>query len=99
MKEHKCDICGRELTRKIKSHGYVLCDKHYKQYKKYGKFLDNNPREMELTFDKNKIYIYNIYMYISMFILFLIVVIIIIIILKMRERNKINNKFGEWEES
>jgi hypothetical protein len=44
VKEHKCDICGRELNKKIKSHGYVLCNKHYKQLKKYGKFLDNNPR-------------------------------------------------------
>lgn len=75
-------------------------DNHDKKTNSYTwNFLDNNPREIELTFDKNKIYIYNIYMYISMFILFLIVVIIIIIILKMRKKNKINNKFGEWEES
>ena len=52
-------------------------------------------KKIELTFDKNKIYIYNIYMYISMFILFLIVVIIIIIFLKMRKKNKINNRFYE----
>jgi hypothetical protein len=41
---YKCDCCGRESFRKIKTHGYILCNKHYKQFKKYGKFLDNNPR-------------------------------------------------------
>ena len=58
-------------------------------------FSGDNPKKLELSFDKNKIYIYNIYMYISMFILFLIVVIIIIIILKMRKKNQINNSFCE----
>ena len=60
---------------------------------------DTTDKKIELSFDKNKRYIYNIYMYISMFILFLIIVIIIIIILKMRKKNKINNRFSEWEES
>ena len=64
MKEHKCDICGRELTRKIKSHGYVLCDKHYKQYKKYGKFLDNNPRTI---YDRNELQISNDITYIDLY--------------------------------
>ena len=64
MKEHKCDICGRELTRKIKSHGYVLCDKHYKQYKKYGKFLDNNPRTI---YDRNELHISNDITYIDLY--------------------------------
>lgn len=50
MKEHKCDICGRPLFRKIRSHGYTLCKKHYDQFKKTGKFLDNNPRTI---YDKN----------------------------------------------
>lgn len=56
---------------------------------------DTTDKKIELSFDKNKIYIYNIYMYISMFILFLIVVIIIIIVLKMRKKNKVNNSFSE----
>lgn len=54
MKEHKCDICGRGITRKIKSHGYILCNKHYKQFQKYGRFLDNNPRTI---YDKNELHI------------------------------------------
>lgn len=64
MKEHKCDICGRELTKKIKSHGYVLCNKHYKQYKKYGRFLDNNPRTI---CDRNELHIFNDITYIDLY--------------------------------
>lgn len=40
----KCDICGRNLNKKNKMHGYCLCSKHMHQLIKYGKFLDNNPR-------------------------------------------------------
>ena len=54
MKEHKCDICGKKLFKKLKSHGYVLCNKHYKQLKKYGKFLDSNPRTL---LDRNEYHI------------------------------------------
>lgn len=54
MLEHKCDICGRSIKNKIRSHGYTLCNKHYKQLKKYGKFLDNNPRTL---LDKNEYHI------------------------------------------
>lgn len=39
-----CDICDRELHKAIRSHGYRLCSKHYNQLKKFGEFLDNNPR-------------------------------------------------------
>lgn len=39
-----CDICGRESKRKIKLNGHTLCKKHFRQFKKYGKFLDHNPR-------------------------------------------------------
>ncbi len=41
---YKCDICGRELNKKIRYHGYTLCPKHYQQYLKYGKVLDNIQR-------------------------------------------------------
>lgn len=41
---YKCDICGRELNKKTRCHGYTLCPKHYQQLHKYGKFLDNIPR-------------------------------------------------------
>lgn len=52
MKAHKCDICKRPLRSKIKSHGFTLCPKHYNQLRKYGKFLDNNPRTL---YDPNEI--------------------------------------------
>ena len=47
----KCDVCGREIHKAISAHGYKLCSKHYTQLKKYGKFLDNNPRTQK---DKNE---------------------------------------------
>lgn len=53
-KEYRCDICGRLMFRKIKSHGYIFCDKHYKQYKKHGYVLDCNPRT---NMDRNEIHI------------------------------------------
>lgn len=64
MKMHTCDVCGRELSRKIKSHGYTLCNKHYKQFKKYGKFLDNNPRTL---LDKNEYHIEGDITYIDLY--------------------------------
>lgn len=64
MKEHTCDICGRKLARKIKTHGYTLCDKHYKQLKKYGKFLDSNPRT---PLDKNEYHIKGDMTYIDLY--------------------------------
>ncbi len=64
MKEHTCDICGRKLVRKIKSHGYTLCNKHYKQFKKYGKFLDANPRTI---YDKNEYHIKGDVTYIDLY--------------------------------
>lgn len=51
---YRCSVCGRQLFRKIKSHGKVYCNKHYNQIKKYGKPIDNNPRT---TYDKNEIVI------------------------------------------
>lgn len=49
---YRCCICGRQLFRKIKSHGKVYCKKHYHQLKKYGKPIDNNPRTI---LDRNEI--------------------------------------------
>lgn len=57
------------------------------------KISSEKPKEIKITFDKNKIYVYNIVMYISIFILALIILIIIILVLKMRNKNKINNDF------
>lgn len=53
-KEYKCDICGRPMSQKVKSHGHIFCYKHYRQYKKYGCVLDRNPRT---TMDRNKVHI------------------------------------------
>lgn len=49
-----CDYCGREMFRKVKSHGHVFCDKHYKQFNKYGYVLDNNPRTV---MDRNEFHV------------------------------------------
>lgn len=49
-----CEFCGREMKRKVVSHGHIFCDKHYKQFKKYGHVLDNNPRTIS---DKNEYHI------------------------------------------
>ena len=50
----KCDICGREQTKLHTINGLHVCNKHYSQYQKYRKFLDNNPRT---TNDLNEIII------------------------------------------
>lgn len=50
-KHGKCSVCGRES----KLHKGDLCSKHYNQMKKYGKFLDDNPR---CQYDLNEIIVY-----------------------------------------
>lgn len=50
----KCIQCGRETNKLSKG----LCSKHYMQLKRYGKFLDDNPRT---KFDPNEIIIYDNY--------------------------------------
>lgn len=47
-----CSVCGRIMFKKIKAFGHIYCFKHYRQHKKYGCFLDNNPRTPR---DKNEI--------------------------------------------
>lgn len=49
---YRCCVCGRQLFRKVKSHGKVYCNKHYNQLKKYGHAIDNNPRTL---MDRNEI--------------------------------------------
>lgn len=41
---YHCDICNREIKKKIRLGGYTLCSKHMHQLHKYGKFLDNIQR-------------------------------------------------------
>jgi len=62
INNNACEVCGvirkRNQNYIINSVRMCLCQKHYGQYKKYGKFLDNNP----LTkYDKNIINIYEDY--------------------------------------
>ena len=55
MKKIKiCKICGREVPKLILG----MCRKHYEQYYKYGKVLDNNPRTV---WDDNEIRTYKDY--------------------------------------
>lgn len=41
---NKCEICGRKTNRIYRENGVRVCSKHMHQHKKYGKFLDKNPR-------------------------------------------------------
>ena len=50
-----CDVCHRPLTKPIRCNHQKLCNKHYRQLRKYGKFLDDNPRT---TMDRNDFDIY-----------------------------------------
>ncbi len=50
---YKCDICGREIFKKIRMKGYTLCSKHMHQILKYGHPLDNNPRTVNDLNDYN----------------------------------------------
>lgn len=44
-KVYPCEICGRLTERRaILETGQKVCSKHATQFKKFGKFLDNNPR-------------------------------------------------------
>ena len=52
-----CECCGRFLHKEALQVSN-LCNKHYNQFKKYGKFLDNNPIG---KYDFNEIIIYEDY--------------------------------------
>lgn len=60
-----CDVCGRYCNRLIgTNNGYKVCNKHYSQYKKFGKFLDNNPRTI---YDPNEYHICGDITYIDLY--------------------------------
>ena len=59
-----CEFCGKEMFRKIVSHGHIFCDKHYKQYKKYARVLDNNPRTI---LDRNEFHVAGDITYIDLY--------------------------------
>lgn len=52
MLEHICEICGRPQRKKLKANGKTVCNKHYKQFKKFGYFRDTSDRNPR---DKNEI--------------------------------------------
>jgi hypothetical protein len=52
MLEHKCEVCGRMWRKKLIADGKVVCNKHYKQFKKFGFFRDTSSRTQR---DKNNI--------------------------------------------
>lgn len=64
MLEHKCEICGKYWRKKLKADGKIVCNKHYKQFKKFGYFRDNSPRTQR---DKNNITIKNNVAYIDLY--------------------------------
>ncbi len=56
---------------------------------------ETKDKKIEITFDKNKIYVYNLGIYIFISILIILAIIVIVIILKMVKKNKRNNKIYE----
>ena len=64
MLEHKCEVCGRMWRKKLIADNKIVCNKHYKQFKKFGKFLDNSPRTQH---DKNEIHIVGDIAYIDLY--------------------------------
>ena len=66
MKKYKCDICGRELHKKNRIKGHILCSKHMHQFLKYGRVLDNIQRTNKDLNDykinyKTKVATFNLY--------------------------------------
>lgn len=59
-----CDVCGRHQKHIVSYCGKHLCDKHYKQIKKHGHVLDNNPRTI---YDKNNYTIVGNCVYIDLY--------------------------------
>lgn len=56
--KYQCEICGRWINKRREDQYLTLCRKHEKQLKKYGDFLDSNPRS---TKDLNNYLIGNEY--------------------------------------
>lgn len=61
---YTCEVCGREMTRKIVYDRHIYCYKHYRQIKKYGKPLDHNPRT---PLDRNEFHIKGDVTYIDLY--------------------------------
>lgn len=64
MLEHKCEVCGRLCRKKLVADNKIVCNKHYKQFKKFGYFRDFSNRTQR---DKNEIIINNNVAYICLY--------------------------------
>ena len=64
MLEHKCEVCGRMWRKKLIADGKVVCNKHYKQFRKFGYFRDTSDRTQR---DKNNITINGSIAYIDLY--------------------------------
>lgn len=53
---------------------------------------DTTEKEINLTFNKNKIYVYNFSKYVSLFLIIILVLVLIYLIRKIILKNKLNNK-------
>ena len=62
--EKYCHVCGRIANPHCNVNGKPVCNKHYNQYRKYGKFLDNNPRTI---YDPNEYHTYGNITYIDIY--------------------------------
>ena len=69
-------------------------DSHNKKTNTYTWYIneETSDKEINITFDKTKTYIYNLSMYISLGILLIISIILIFIIIKVVKKNKKNNR-------
>lgn len=64
IKTHVCEVCGKLSFKKLTADGMTVCNKHYRQFRKYGKFLDNNPRTI---YDRNEYHIEGDITYIDLY--------------------------------
>ena len=61
MKKYPCDQCGRMMIHGKTVNGMRLCNKHYNQFQKYGKFLDDesedyiDPDQIDVTGENGNI--------------------------------------------
>lgn len=89
------DVAGCTISIKVP---FVVtnsnADKHNRVTNTYTWTLSSeNPKEIKITFAKNKLYVYNILTYISIFIIIVIILVIFIVVLRMNKKNKMNNNF------
>lgn len=72
-------------------------DNYDKKTNTYTWYIDKDTenKEIEITFDKDKVYVYNLVMYISMIILLILAIIVGIIVYKLVKKNQMNNQIND----